>query len=206
MTVSRTQGKRDTKRRLSEAAVQCIQDKGYAATTARDVAASAEANLASIGYYFGSMEALLEEALIVATERWIGPLVEVATTSHGATVRERMESGLTTFAASLPENRNTVIAFFEALARVERSEALRTRLAAGYDELRAALVAMSDNSVDVASAVIALYDGVMVQWLLDPYRPIDVTTMLDGLARVLAPRPVPRLTTARRGDGDDRAR
>jgi AcrR family transcriptional regulator len=198
--VSGTQTERATKRRLREAAVRCIQGKGYAATTARDVAAAADANLASIGYYFGSMDALLEEALIVATERWIGPLVQVAMASRGATLRERVESGLTMFAASLPENRNTVVAFFEALARVERSEVLRTTLAAGYDELRAALVdvgASQDSGrpvsggypVGSASAVIALYDGVMVQWLLDPYRTVDVTAMLDGLARTLARQP-----------------
>jgi hypothetical protein len=37
--------------------------RGYARTTARDLAAESGANLASIGYHFGSKEALLNEAL-----------------------------------------------------------------------------------------------------------------------------------------------
>src|SRR5687768_12943490 len=49
---------------LIAGAIKCLQTKGYARTTARDITAASGANLASIGYHFGSKEALLNEALI----------------------------------------------------------------------------------------------------------------------------------------------
>ena len=185
--------------------MRSIQSRGYAATTARHVAGAAEANLASIGYHFGGMETLLDEALIVATDRWIGPLLEMTTPGLGLSARDRLVSGLTAFVASLPENRNTAVGFFEALARAERSDVLRDRLAEGYQSLRASLadVAAGDSAyreaaVEGASAMIALYDGVMVQWLLDPHRSVDVEKMVDGLGEALVPR------SMRRAEADKR--
>jgi len=184
-----------TRTRLLEAAIACIEARGYAATTARDVATAAEANLASIGYHFGSMDALLDEALIVATERWIAPLIDAAATSSALPLRDRLIDGLTHFVASLPEHRHTVSAFFEAMARVERSDRLRARLAAAYDDLRAGVGAVDGGAAghpdtpatDGASAVVALYDGVLVQWLLDPNRPINAPSMVAAVARVVSP-------------------
>ena len=49
---------------LIKGAIKCLQTKGYAHTTARDIASASGANLASIGYHFGSKEALLNEAMI----------------------------------------------------------------------------------------------------------------------------------------------
>ena len=49
---------------LVKGAIKCLQTKGYARTTARDIATASGANLASIGYHFGSKEALLNEAMI----------------------------------------------------------------------------------------------------------------------------------------------
>src|SRR5581483_4854381 len=49
--------------RLLAAALTCLQDRGYAHTTARDLVAASGTNLRSIGYHFGSKEALLDEAL-----------------------------------------------------------------------------------------------------------------------------------------------
>ena len=56
--------------RLLKGALECLKANGYARTTARDIAAAADANLASIGYHFGSKEALLNEALLRASEQW----------------------------------------------------------------------------------------------------------------------------------------
>ncbi|MFD3524652.1 TetR/AcrR family transcriptional regulator [Streptomyces sp. NPDC058653] len=59
---------------LLEGAKRCLLEKGYARTTARDIVAASGANLASIGYHYGSKEALLHEAFIALTEQW-GDLV-----------------------------------------------------------------------------------------------------------------------------------
>ena len=44
---------------LLDGAAQCLYDKGFGRTTARDVVAASGTNLASIGYHFGSKDALL---------------------------------------------------------------------------------------------------------------------------------------------------
>jgi AcrR family transcriptional regulator len=55
---------------LLEAAKRCLIEKGYAKTTARDIADSAGVSLAAIGYHFGSKESLLEQALMAAMQDW----------------------------------------------------------------------------------------------------------------------------------------
>src|SRR6478672_5623644 len=55
---------------LLAGAVQCLREKGYARTTARDVVAASGTNLASIGYHYGSKDALLQQAFLALTEEW----------------------------------------------------------------------------------------------------------------------------------------
>src|SRR5947199_9420066 len=63
---------------LLDGAIECLQTKGYARTTARDIAAAADANLASIGYHFGSKEALLDEAVAKLCEESVRRMGEAA--------------------------------------------------------------------------------------------------------------------------------
>src|SRR3954452_25267731 len=56
--------------KLLAGAVQCLHAKGYARTTARDIAAAAGVSLAAIGYHFGSTEALLGAAVQQAMADW----------------------------------------------------------------------------------------------------------------------------------------
>jgi AcrR family transcriptional regulator len=53
----------ETKQRLIEAAIACIERKGIQATTSRDIAAEAGANVAALNYHFGSKAALVEVAM-----------------------------------------------------------------------------------------------------------------------------------------------
>ena len=55
---------------LLEGAKRCLLEKGYARTTARDVADAAGVSLAAIGYHYGSKESLLEQAFMAAMEDW----------------------------------------------------------------------------------------------------------------------------------------
>ena len=51
---------------LLDGALACLYDKGYARTTARDIASAAGVSLAAIGYHFGTTEVLLNAALLRA--------------------------------------------------------------------------------------------------------------------------------------------
>jgi AcrR family transcriptional regulator len=53
---------------LLEGARRCLLEKGFVRTTARDIVKESGTNLASIGYHYGSKDALLAEAYISIVE------------------------------------------------------------------------------------------------------------------------------------------
>ncbi|MEZ4703976.1 MAG: TetR family transcriptional regulator [Bdellovibrionota bacterium] len=58
----------DSKQRILESAACLFSEKGYAATSVRDIADSAQVNVASINYYFSSKERLWVELLVQALD------------------------------------------------------------------------------------------------------------------------------------------
>jgi AcrR family transcriptional regulator len=165
--------------RLVRGALQCMREKGYARTTARDIAAAANSNLGSIGYHFGSKEALLNEAIREGFAEWTAQVGQVAFAEGGATPLDRGRASLVALIGTFKDQRSLMVAFVEALAQAERSDDLRRQLAAIYEESRVAVGQMVAASFDeatiaaadaraVASFLIAICDGLMLQWLIDP--------------------------------------
>ncbi|HEX8646997.1 MAG TPA: TetR family transcriptional regulator C-terminal domain-containing protein [Thermoleophilaceae bacterium] len=166
--------------RLIEGAIQCLRTKGYARTTARDIAAAAGANLASIGYHFGSKEQLLNEAVVRTSEDWARKMEAAAFAGEGAGPLERMATSWVAMLDSFERERPLLVAFVEAMAAAQWSDELRARMAASYRELRGSVGAMvtrglgpegDDAGADprvVASYLMAVFDGFVLQWLLDP--------------------------------------
>lgn len=178
MSGAREAGHRE---RLLEAAILCLQEKGYARTTSRDLVAASGTNLASIGYHFGSKERLLNVAVGEAFQRWLKPLIALAAEPGPATPLERLQRSLAGVMDSLEENRALVAACLEAWAQMARSEDLRAEMAASYDDFhrtiaattREAFAEIDATDVDVdalAALIIALFDGLLIQWQLDPER------------------------------------
>ena len=78
---------------LLAGAVRCLREKGYARTTARDIVAASGTNLASIGYHYGSTQALLNAAVFKAMEDFgaeIGQVMQADAGLGGPTL-ERFE-------------------------------------------------------------------------------------------------------------------
>lgn len=174
-------GERDSshRERLLEAAIACLQAKGYARTTARDLVEASGTNLASIGYYFDSKEHLLNVAVTEAFQRWLKPLIALAGEPGPATPLERLGRTLAGVMGSLEANRPLVTACLEAWAQLARSEDLRAEMSAGYEDFRAVIAATTrDAFAEIGSAevdadslailIIALFDGLLVRWQLDP--------------------------------------
>jgi AcrR family transcriptional regulator len=165
---------------LLDGAIECLQTKGYARTTARDIAAASGANLASIGYHFGSKEALLNEALIRVLEQRNRHIGEITFRAGDASPLDRLTTTFVAVRELFEAHRPMLVAFVEALAQAERSPELHQQMAALYRDtregaaamLRAALGADADrrgpDSKVMASLLIAIFDGLLVQWLLDP--------------------------------------
>jgi AcrR family transcriptional regulator len=182
----RTTSHRD---RLLDAALECLSTKGYARTTARELVAASGASLASISYHFGSKDALLEEAIEMAFDRWTDEVTRIVV-AEGGSPSERLGRGLGETIHAFERNRAALVAFMDALAQVERSDEIRRRLARWYERTRRMLGELIEEQSDglegvdartAGSLLLAIADGLMVQWLLDP----DRTPSADELERVV---------------------
>jgi AcrR family transcriptional regulator len=164
---------------LLDGARRCLLDRGYARTTARDLVAVSGTNLASIGYHFGSKEALLNEAMLQCFDEYVEQIGQIVFADPGTTPLQRVRASWEALVSTFMEFRPLMVAFVEALAQAERVPTLRAQLAEGYERQRAAVADMVRNALDglsdpiarqVASFLIAICDGLHVQWLLDPQR------------------------------------
>jgi len=195
MAANREGGHRE---RLLEAAIVCLQEKGYARTTSRDLVAASGTNLASIGYHFGSKEELLNVAVAEAFQRWLKPLVALAAAPGPATPLERLQRGLSGATDTLEENRPLVAAALEAWAQLPRSADLRATMKAGYEDFHQAIAATvreafggAEAAAEVddealATLIIALFDGLLVRWQLDPEDPPSAARLTAAAQSALA--------------------
>jgi AcrR family transcriptional regulator len=185
---------------LLAGARRCLEERGYARTTARDLVAASGTNLASIGYHFGSKEALLNEAIAASFEEWTRRVHDLA---FGDGRRGGVESGdpavlmAATYSAmltSFAEYRGLAVAFIEALAQAERQPALKAHLAKAYADCRTQVEAMvrellgdlpAERAHALASFQIAICDGLLVQWLLDPDATPSGSALGGALTEVL---------------------
>src|SRR5256885_16150481 len=110
---------------LLTAARSCLEEKGYARTTARDLVAASQTNLASIGYHFGSKEALLNEAIAESFGEWTARMDRLALADEGAEPVERFLTSMRAVMDSFDEIRPFFVACVEALAHAERNDELR---------------------------------------------------------------------------------
>jgi AcrR family transcriptional regulator len=178
---------------LLAAARTCMADRGYARTTARDLVAASGTNLASIGYHFGSKEALLNAAIAESFEDWLGRIRELVLAEGPLDPLDALRKGWAALEQILAEHRALAVAFVEALAQCERSPALRRQLADCYEHLRTRVGEtvtefvgeLPEHTVrSVASFNIAVCDGLLLQWLIDPDRAPSAGNLVDGMLTV----------------------
>lgn len=196
---------------LLEAGIACLQDKGYADTTARDIAGRAGVSLGAIGYHFGSTDELLHEALAEAVRRWLEPLIGLISTVPERVDPDRLAPAIESFLETFSANRPLVLSYFEALLRAEHAGGLRSTMAADFDALHTAIKSGIEQlqarqprsrrvDPDVAATmVMAMFDGLIVQWLVDPKRlPTgeEIAQTLQRAARLQSATRRPRQTKA----------
>jgi AcrR family transcriptional regulator len=165
---------------LLQGAIECLRTKGYSRTTARDIAQAANASLASIGYHFGSKEALLNEAITQTFEEWTTRLGEAACADESESPLGQMAASWVAMLGSFEEIRPVLVGLVEAVGQSAWSEDLRKELARHYATTREQVASMVRASLGdaaeeagtdprvVASFLIAVCDGLALQWLLDP--------------------------------------
>lgn len=188
--------------RLLAAAMDCLRERGYARTTARDLVAASGTNLASIGYHFGSKEALLNEAIAEGCRAWAAEVERAVVGPGRAGALEQLERSLEATVGRFEELRPFLVAFAEAFPQALRSPELRESLAAAYQDVRRATLEMVRGSLAadgielddadgevIASLLVAACDGLMLQWLIDPERvpsPHDIARAFRELGEEVA--------------------
>ncbi len=191
--------RKEVRERLLAGAVTCLAEKGYARTTARDLVVASGTNLASIGYHFGGKDALLHEAIADCFEAWT-ERVERAIFGGGGvgTPRELLERAMIELVDVFGEMRPQLVVCLEGYPAALRESALREKMAAAYARSRQAGVDMLRRAgtefgipMPVApevliSVLIAISDGLLIQWLLDPASTPDARQVVEALAALTA--------------------
>jgi AcrR family transcriptional regulator len=199
---------------LLDGAKRCLSELGYARTTARDLVKASGTNLASIGYHFGSKEALLNEAMVSAIEDWRAEFGQALAAIDSSPDRDPVDRFVATWSRiieSFRTHRQLWIATIEALAQAERSPEVRAflgeALQAGRDGLPALFTTDATRSSQqaVGSLYQALMTGVGVQWLIDPERAPsarDLAAAIQAIALSMGPPgPATEKHRRRRPDG-----
>jgi AcrR family transcriptional regulator len=170
---------RDSHRvRLLQAARMLLAEREYGNISARDLVAASDTNLGSIGYHFGSKEALLNEAIGLAFEDWADAVGSAIRGRANAGLAELMAGSLRVTLDEFDSMRPYFQAFIEALARSGRSPQLRAQLGAHYRRQRdrvadwileaTGATLERDQARQLASMMLGTTDGLMIQAFIDP--------------------------------------
>lgn len=181
---------RSNRSNLIEGTLRCLERLPPERITARVIAEESGANLASITYHFGSKDNLVTEAVIEGLDRW---LADVASGLDDLPSQEPVARFRRAFeVVTTSRERNTGLAknFISALAKAQHDARIRELLAAGFRRTRpnvAGLLGLGDDQAgrDAAGLVLALFNGLLFQVLLDPVLAIDGDRMEQAQTRLL---------------------
>jgi AcrR family transcriptional regulator len=177
---------------LLAGAQRCLLEKGYARTTARDIAQASGVSLAAIGYHFGSKDVLLNEALREAIEEWGDRIAAAIAAEVPADGRRsgRFEAAWTNVLGTFAATRPLWTVQFEVLAHLERTPELRRALADANRQARLGLAELFGIDADaygperterIGAYLQALLSGTAAQWLMDPDGVPSARELLDAV-------------------------
>ena len=192
---------------LLAGAKRCLFEKGYARTTARDIAAASGVSLAAIGYHFGSKDALMNQAVYESIGEW-SEEVQRALSAAGdldAPPLRRFESVMErTIESFSGEARGLWAAQLELMSLIGQNSDLHAFLAGvqkdasdGLAELFLGIDPQQQPEVARSAGGIyhALFIGILVKWFMDPKQALTARELAEGLSviadRITADRPTP---------------
>ena len=174
---------------LLDGAVRCLERLPPERVTARAIAAESGANLASITYHFGSKDDLITEAVITGLDRWLEQIALELGEPTSEDPVERFRRAWEAVEASRRDRVGLARNFVAALARAQHDARVRDLLAEGFRKTRpnlAAVLALGEDEagLDAAGLVLALFDGLLFQTLIDPVLAIEGERMTRAQARL----------------------
>lgn len=155
-----------------------MRESGSANITARDLVVASETNLGSIGYHFGSKQALLDEAATAVFQEWAATVTKAISRDPDATPAEALANSLRIILDDFETMRPYFVGFIELASRSSGSAAIREQLAVHYRKQRERVATMISESLgedfaatdaaSIASVLMAISDGLMLQLLIEP--------------------------------------
>jgi AcrR family transcriptional regulator len=183
---------------LLEGAKRCLLRKGFARTTARDIVKESGTNLASIGYHYGSKDALLAQAYVALVEG-MGDAFEGDGIATGATEPgsvERFQGVWSNIIGTMRDPGSIWHLSMEVLVMGDEMPEVRDHLALAQREAARGLVPLlmggreedvSDETVDtVGMFYVTLMTGLIALWTFDPKTAPGAEQLAEGLRQVIA--------------------
>ena len=188
---------RSNRSNLIEGTLRCLERLPPERITARVIAEESGANLASITYHFGSKDNLVTEAVIEGLDRWLADIASGLGDLSSQAPATRFRRAAEVIETSRQRHSGLAKNFVGALAKAQHDARVRELLAAGFHRSRpnvASLLGLGADQAgqDTAGLVLALFNGLLFQVLLDPALAIDGDRMERAQARlrmVLPERP-----------------
>ena len=179
---------------LLDGAKQCLVEKGYARTTARDIASASGAHLGSIGYHFGSKDRLMSMAAIELSSEWGDTIEDTVRTVDGVGPAERLQSLLAELVATIPAHREAQSASLQAFAQSLFDDELREHLSATLIQARCEIAAIvlgvpsvepgSSSERGLGTFAYALVTGLVAQALVDPQQALDADVVAGAIQAI----------------------
>jgi AcrR family transcriptional regulator len=178
-------------------AKRCLLEKGYARTTARDIASAAGVSLAAIGYHFSSKEALLTEALLLACGDWDKDFRRLLNEGvpTDASPRERFESTWARLIETFETHRSLWVANMELFSQIPRMPEIRGALGNNLQVARSELASMflnkersaiSERTVQtIGKFNHVLLSGLIMQWLIDPEHALSARDLTEAMLSIV---------------------
>jgi AcrR family transcriptional regulator len=181
---------------LLAGARRCLYEKGYARTTARDIVAVSGTNLGSIGYHYGSTQALLNAAMLSAIEEWGDTIGAALAADESDAADDPLVRLWRRILSTMETHRAVFVATIEAMVQSEHSPELRAQIAGGMREGRSGMAALLTGRPEdslppgevatLGSVQLALMSGVLTQWLVDPSTAPSAEQIAAGIRALAA--------------------
>ncbi|MFD4421994.1 TetR/AcrR family transcriptional regulator [Agromyces sp. NPDC058484] len=175
---------------LLEGALRCVGSMPLELISARALASEANANLASIGYHFGSKDGLVTAAVVESLDRWLASIGEqLSAVDDSADGSERFHQAAVAIDATRAAHQSVARAFVVALARGHHDKVVADHLIEGFMHTRprvAKLLGLGDDDIgtDAGGLVHALFTGLLVQSLLSDELSLDADRVVTAFHRI----------------------
>jgi AcrR family transcriptional regulator len=180
---------------LLEGAKRCLLRKGFARTTARDIVKESGTNLASIGYHYGSKDALLAQAYVSLIEGMGDAFEGGGTDGTEPGSLERFQEVWSNIIGTMRDPGSVWRLSVEVITMGDQMPEVRDHLSRAQLEAGRGIIPllMGGREEDVPDGTVGtlgkfyltLMTGLIAQWTFDPKTAPTAEELTEGLRQVI---------------------